>query len=203
MLTSDVLSYYSELLIVQYVSLPNAIGTIQAYVGALVQNQITTQVQEAFELATASGAQLTILGTYRGIPRQLFGLPSGNYWSLVPYNDPSPDSYYGWATYAGSAPNWLWLQYDDVTTAVLTDPQMRRMIQFKALLDSSPLTLGALDAILYTTFGIYVNLVDNGNMTMTYQHQSIDPDPDDLWGAVVLAQILPNSCGVLANVVSI
>ena len=85
----------------------------------------------------------------------------------------------------------------------MTDQQFRRLIKLKASFDSSPLTLGELDLILYANFGSYVNLVDNENMTITYQHQAADPDPDGLWEIVVLANILPNPCGVSYSVVTI
>jgi len=205
MLTQDLIEFYSDLLIFQYASLGNAIGTVQAYVGELVQNQIIVQVDDAFDLETAIGNQLDILGTYRGVVREVFGLGAATYWALIPYTDPSPNSYLGWATYSGAAPTWNWLQYSDtgLLGASMTDHQMRRLIQLKSAIQSSPLTLGDIDNILYTAFGSYVNLVDNGNMTMTYQHQAADPDPDGLWGIAVLADALPNPCGVSFNVVTI
>ena len=203
--TPSVVSFYTGLLIMQYASFGNAVGTVQAYVGALIQNQIISQVQSSFNLNTAIGNQLTILGTYRGVSRQIFGLSQGNFWSLIPYTAPAPNSYYGWATYSGPAPTSKWLQYSDITAfgTSLSDTQMRRFINFKVLLNSSPLTLQAIDSILYTTFGTYVNLIDNGNMTITYQHQVADPDPDALWSVVVLANALPHPCGVSYSVVSV
>lgn len=205
MLTQEVLDYYSDLLIVQYASLGNAVGTIQAYIGSLVQNQIVSEVDSSFDLTTAIGDQLDILGTYRGVIRQIFGLGSATYWSMIPYMDPAPNSYQGWATYSGAAPTWNWLQYSDTGNlgASMSDEQMRRLIVLKAAIQSSALTLGEIDRIFYATFGTYVNLVDNGNMTITYQHQAADPDPDGLWGIAVLANALPHPCGVSFSVVTI
>lgn len=207
MLTQEVIEFYSDLLIVQYATLSNAIKTVQTYVGALVQNQIIDQVDNSFDLTTAVGNQLNILGTYRGVNRQVFGLASGSYWSMIPYPDPAPNSYLGWVAYSDAAPTWNWLQYQDSTTfsvgSILTDTQMRRLIQFKAAIQSAPFVLGAIDDILYSTFGIYANLVDNKDMTITYQHQTADPDPDGLWGIVVLANALPHPSGVAVNIVNI
>jgi hypothetical protein len=206
MLTSDVIGFYSGLLIVQFASLGNAVGTVQAYIGELLQDQIILQVSNAFDLDTAIGEQLNILGSYRGVYRQVFGLAAGSYWSLIPYTDPAPNSYFGWATYTGAAPTDLWLQYSDATTfsfsSTMSDHQMRRLIKFLAMLQGAQFTLGTIDQILYATFGTYVTLVDNENMTITYQHQAADPDPDGFWGVAVLANAIPHPNGVLFNIVT-
>ena len=207
MLTADVISFYSDLLIIQYASLGNAVGTVQAYIGELVQDQIINQVANAFDLDTAIGNQLNILGSYRGVFREVFGLAAGSYWSLIPYTDPAPNSYFGWATYSGAAPTDLWLQYYDATTfsfsSTMSDHQMRRLIKFKAAYEGAQFTLGTIDQILYATFGVYVNLVDNENMTITYQHQTADPDPDGLWGVAVLGNAIPHPNGVSFSIVEI
>ena len=204
--TQDVVNYYSGLLIIQYASLGNAVGTVQTHISSLLQNQIIEQVDSSFDLEDAVGAQLNMLGTYRGLYRQLFGIGTSNFWSMIP-DDGSPSGYYGWAPDDGPIPTWRWLQEEDSFTfefeSNMTDQQFRRLIKLKASFDSSPLTLGELDLILYANFGSYVNLVDNENMTITYQHQAADPDPDGLWEIVVLANILPNPCGVSYSVVTI
>jgi hypothetical protein len=197
--TSDLINYYAGLLIVQYASLPNALATVQAYISALIQNQIIQQVQDGFDVKTAIGAQLDILGTYRGITRNAYGLAPGSYWSLPSYSDTLPGGFFGWASYADANPPLInWLQYNDTNSVpyAMTDPQMSLLIQLKAKLDSWDGTLGSLDSILYSFFTTYVTVIDQENMTIIYQHQNIDPDPNQLWTVAVLQNVFPHPAGV-------
>lgn len=205
MTDQDLINYYAGLLILQYSALDNAVGTVQAIITAAIQKQIVSAVRDGFDLDTAIGNQLTILGTYRGAPREVFGIISGQYWSLIPYADPLPDSYLGWGLYAGPDPTDLWIQYSDVDSfpTTLTDSQLRRIIKLLALTSISAMGLGDLDNILYSVFGSYVNVVDNENMTITYNHQLADPDPDGLFAIAVLANALPHPAGVSFTVVEV
>lgn len=205
MTSDEIISYYAGLLILQYASLPNAVATIQTLIGVLLQDQIIDKVRNGFNLDTAIGNQLTILGTYRGAPRQVFGVLPESDWSLVPYADAAPNSYLGWAEYADPDPTWRWIQYNDVDAypTTLTDNQLRRLIQLKAMTQSSAMGLADLDNILYSVFGSYVDLVDNEDMTITYNHQILDPDVDGLWGIAVLANALPHPAGVSFTVVEV
>lgn len=198
MTTEDLIAFYKGLLILQYSSRPNALATVEAVVREFVQDQIIDKVQDAFDITDAIGAQLNILGTYRNALRQAFGLVAGNYWAMPSYTDPGVDGYFGWAEYADTPPTWLWIQYADLNGAAytLTDTQLRKLIQFNALVQSSSQGLGDLDNILYSFFGTYVNLVDNLDMTMVYQHQTADPDPNTLWTILVLENALPHPAGV-------
>ena len=207
MTTQDVIDFYKGLLILQYASLPNALATIDAYISQLVQGQIADQVRNAFDVTTAIGAQLNILGTYRGINRTVFGVLPANDWSLVPYLDPAPNSYYGWADYTAVAPNptQRWLQYNDLVGVPyqLTDSQMRKLIQLKAKLDSWDGSLAEMDNILYSFLGTYTTLIDNENMSITYRHLLSDPDPDNIYEMGVLANVFPHPSGVSVSFVEV
>lgn len=205
MTTQDLLDYYKGLLIIQYASLPNALGTVEAYVAQLIQDQIVQKVQDAFDINTAIGVQLNILGTYRGQNRQVFGLVPANYMALPEYNDPNASTYFGLAEYNDPDPTWNFMQYNDLNglAYTLTDSQMRRIILFEAMIDSCPMGYGELDAILYAFFGANVNLVDNLNMSMTYNHLVTDPDLDSLFDIAVLSDALPHPAGVSFNVVEV
>lgn len=205
MTTAQLIQYYQSLLILQYSSLPNAQGTVAAIVGTLIQNQIVNQVEEGFDVTDAIGAQLNILGTYRGVYRNAYGAVPGAFWSLPSVNDTLPGGFLGWVSVSDADadnPPDRWLQINDSLSVAyaLTDSQMRRLIELKALLDAWDGSLGMLDSILFSVFGVYVNVVDGNNMTMIYQHQAIDPDPDQLFGYAVLENVLPHPAGVLMMV---
>lgn len=62
-------TYYANLLILQYRSKPKAFATIRAVAKAAIINQIPLAVQDAFNLDTAIGVQLDVLGKYAGVTR--------------------------------------------------------------------------------------------------------------------------------------
>jgi len=78
-MTDDELKiFYADLLILQYKSKPRAYATIKAYVDMLIQNQLLFAIREAFDIETAVGAQLDVLGEkYAGISRLVNTFSSG------------------------------------------------------------------------------------------------------------------------------
>jgi hypothetical protein len=208
MTTQQLILYYQSLLIVQYASLPNATGTVAALMNRLIQNQIISAVNQGFDVDTALGAQLDIMGSYRGVNREAFGVVPGNYWSLPSVNDTLPGTFNGWASVSDPNANMLtirWLQVNDLNSLSysLTDIQMRLLIQLKAQIDAWDGTLGGLDTIMFNFFGTYVNVVDAGNMTLVYQHNHLDTDPNTLWLIAVTENVLPHPAGVQVSTVEI
>jgi len=206
MTTQEIIDYYAALLILQYRSQDKALAHVAAWVAVCLQNQIIDQTREAFDVETAIGDQLNILGLYRGVPRVIYGLAAGTYWSMIPYGDSSPNSYFGWGVYADTdPPTDRFLMYADLNRVAyaLTDMQMRLLIELKARFDSWDGTLAILDNILYDFFGTYVTVQDNGDMTMVYVHQSVDPDPNHLWLITNTAGFLPAPAGVSYTVLEV
>lgn len=72
MTDQELIDYYADLLIIQYIGKDNAYATIQALVTPVIMNQLPTQVMNAFNVTgddTAVGDQLDILGKYVGVTR--------------------------------------------------------------------------------------------------------------------------------------
>lgn len=69
MSTLDLQNYYAKLLILQYAGKSKAIDTIKTVVTPVIMDQIPIAVQDAFNLETAIGVQLDILGKYAGALR--------------------------------------------------------------------------------------------------------------------------------------
>ncbi len=69
MTTEDLITYYAKLLILQYVGKPKAYDTIKALVRMVVMDQLPVDVQDAFDIDTAVGVQLNVLGKYVGADR--------------------------------------------------------------------------------------------------------------------------------------
>lgn len=64
--------YYADLLIIQYHGKPKARSMIEALVNQVLMNQIPQKLEEAFDLETAVGKQLDILGKRLGVTRNVF-----------------------------------------------------------------------------------------------------------------------------------
>lgn len=69
MTTQELINYYANLLIIQYRQKPKAYATIQALADMAVMDQLPIDVQNAFNIETAVGDQLDILGKYIGATR--------------------------------------------------------------------------------------------------------------------------------------
>lgn len=197
------IAYYVNLLAIQYKILPNAQGTIQALSTQVVADQIYQQVLNGFDLETAVGKQLEILGRYVGAPRTIFEYdPSIPYFAFYSYLT-TPPSNVGFASYLDvTDPVDNWLSYTTAeTTYVLTDGQLRLVIMYLIAIHSSDYTLSSIDIILQTFFGIYCTLTDNENMTITYTHQTADPN--FLFSIINQLNLLPHPAGVGINVVEV
>lgn len=200
MTTEELIEYYSDLLIMQYNNKPRAIATVQAYVGETVASQIIQQVSDGFDLETAIGEQLTMLGTYRNAPRTIFGLSlTKNFFAMPVYDEIDPESFFGFALYdTDPDPAWYFILYSDANNPIynLSDSDLRTLIMYLAQVNSAYYGLGEIDNILFTYFGTYLTLDDNGDMTITYTH---DPaDPNNLFAIVENLEALPRPAGVEA-----
>lgn len=65
----EIAIYYSDLLIYQYRDKPKAVATVTAFVEMLVSGQLPLAVQNAFDINTAVGKQLDVIGKYAGVTR--------------------------------------------------------------------------------------------------------------------------------------
>lgn len=194
---ADLIAYYQNLLIIQYKNLTKAAATVGAIAQQVIADLIHNQVRDAFDLATAIGAQLDLLGAYVGARRLIAGFtPSGILYMLFPaYADATPANT-GMAQYADVAdPVDFWLLYSAVSTIfTLSDGLMSQLIQYLIAVHASDTTNSSVDLILEKFFGNYVTLTDNENMTITYTH---DPsDPNIFFALINYLNLLPRPSGV-------
>lgn len=73
MTDQELKEYYSGLLIAQYKEKPKAKATIEALAGPIVMNQMPLAVQDAFQVDSAIGVQLDVIGKYVGASRTVTG----------------------------------------------------------------------------------------------------------------------------------
>lgn len=71
MTLGDLTDYYSRLLAYQYRGLPNATRQIRLYAKQAVADFLASELADCFNLDTAAGPQLDILGKYVGVSRNI------------------------------------------------------------------------------------------------------------------------------------
>lgn len=74
MTTEELAAYYANLLIIQYINKPKAYATVAAQVTPIFMDQLPNSVQDAFNIETAVGVQLDVLGKYVGASRNGYTL---------------------------------------------------------------------------------------------------------------------------------
>jgi hypothetical protein len=213
--TDDLKTYYSSLLIMQYNQKPKAIGTIQALSGAAIASDLEGQMKEAFDLDTAIGKQLDILGNLVGVSRVLpVALPAPDYFSTVDSDAPST-ALKGFSTSDIPVVQPYWFFYGAYPTESLwsmDDDTYRKLIKYIIQLNKSDFGLYDIARILLTVprnpttfFGLgdtgqAVAITGVGTITPTvmqvvfYIYQN--GVPDLLFKAILAAKALPVPAGV-------
>jgi hypothetical protein len=202
---AQLVAYYQNLLIIQYKNSVKAFQTIGALSTQVVASNIYQQVQAGFDVTTAIGNQLDLLGAYVGAHRFLANFSSSNQFMAFPlYANPNANTVVGFSQYTDlTPPMGYWLLYTTQGTSyVLSDGQLRDLIQYLIAVHASDHTNKSIDLILEQFFGSYVTLTDGGNMTLTYTHNAT-LDPFQLFAVVNYLNALPHPAGVQINVVTI
>lgn len=201
MIDPDLLTYYADLLIIQYKIKDKARDTIKLLVNQALCDGLLDQEKACFDLDTAEGAQLDIIGRIVGVPRNVYGLdlehiffnftraattPASNGFarSAVP---PYPDGI-------------LWVRAKTITASIytLTDYEMLILIRLKILLNTSNSSFYDIINILYQFFPEDISVVDNQDMTLTY---TINSALQNVAAAAVFLGFIPKPMGVEAEIV--
>lgn len=92
----ELTDYYATLLAYEYRGLPNATRQMRLYAKQAVGDLLAQSIRDAFNLNTAVGAQLDVLGKYLGTPRQLSPGLTKSYFGLWDYTSThDPADYQG------------------------------------------------------------------------------------------------------------
>jgi hypothetical protein len=203
---TNILNYYSNLLIIQYHDLSKAVATIKALCSVLTPINTTTgnllinDIRDAFNIDTAVGVQLDIIGEYVGVDRfwQGLSLTNGNYFGYIDaYNSDISRVYDCGYTDAYSNPltGSPYLDADSILsiTNKLNDDDYRQLIRLKILQNTSNHSWASLVNGLYAIFGdsVYISTCNNGKMS--YLTPSTTPM---LIQAMVAKGILPRPMGI-------
>lgn len=196
-------AFYQNTLIAQYATKPKAVATIGALIAGangdmgLIANALPNQVRDGFDITTAVGKQLDLLGKLRGVARYTTAVSlSKTFLPLPRYDAAGVGTLPGIATYedAVQPPSTYIMTYSGFVQNTIQDGDFRRVIKFQAAVQSCDYAYGTLDAICYTFFAGNVNLIVTGAMQIEYEH--LTSDTDNLFAIINQMGLLPAPAGV-------
>ncbi len=200
MTLQEALDYYVSTLIIQYRDKPKAIETIECLVNTAYCDGLPLQLPSVFDLDSASGAQLTIIGKIVGVPRNIYGLDlTHEFFNFTRYIG-TPTSI-GFARFG--SPNNTYLISRWITTAsyTTTDFELLALIKLRIIYNNYYKSLGIVKDALYAAFAGAIDVVDNLDYTITYEMTA----PYYNVGAIstYLGNIMPKPMGVGISVSNI
>lgn len=190
--TDALIQYYVNRLLWQYQK-PKAQQTIAILTKQLVADGILTQIQNGYELTTAIGAQLDVLGKYIGLPRNI--------------GDPTPAPFFGFVDYAGGGNTngfsdyssgvnkdvvFYDYNYNEKNATDLSDTSYLFMLLLKIALNTGDMSLYDIQTRLKALVGDAIRVEDNKDMSLTYY---ID-DSDLPVSITTITPYLPKPMGV-------
>lgn len=147
-------NYYTALLAFQYRTSPKAIATMQILTKQAVADYMAQQLEECFQLSTAVGAQLDIIGKYIGVARNVGPAVGQTYHGMELYG--GGGNIHGFYSYAGEVNTgvvWLRYAYNSGPNTNLTDQAYRQALYLKILLNTCSESMATIEAGLYALFG--------------------------------------------------
>jgi hypothetical protein len=194
--TTEIVAYYKNTLLSQWVSYYRARETIGAWVKGPIADLLIHDVRDAFDIDTAIGAQLDVIGEYIGFQRTIYGTVVRNYWQVDDYDAPG-SAIYGLTDYTDSTINpasvtWRY-EFNHAAIYDLEDEEFRFMLKLKRALNFSDNTLYSISAILWEFLGPNAIVFDGKDMTLGYY---INAAESRLAAIAASQDLLPKPIGV-------
>lgn len=193
----NAIEYYRNLLIIQYNNKEKAKATIELNVRTLLNDNIACEVQDAFNLETAVGVQLDVIGRYIGVDRffTAVGALVGDFFSMTSYSTLLTDTDVGMTDFANYDTDvGGFATYSDLSASQkLNDDDYREILKLRIVQNNSDHSHKSIDDGLFTFFADGLVMSANENMSMIYF-----VDNDMLFLAIVAFAkgVLPRPMGV-------
>jgi hypothetical protein len=196
-MSAQLIEYYKGLLLAQYLDKPKAQATIGALVACATCDLVARDIEAAFDINTAVGTQLDVIGEYVGFSRRVLIQPERDYYRWV--DSTLPVTCTGFTDYAGGVnQSSVFYKYSFARSSIsdLEDEEYRALLKLKIVLNNSDHSLYSISNLLYDIFGLDVVCYDNEGMSISY---FFTPNGQRL-GLVALQQnMLPKPMGVRIN----
>ena len=173
--STQAVEYYKALLLSQYsdaVKAPKARATAALLAQQILCDLVPLDVGAAFDLDTAVGPQLDVIGEYVGFSRRVIQEITRNWFVLVDYATYNPAlTYEGMTDYTSSInSDSVIYDYRSATSSYsdLTDDEYRYMLKMKIFLNNCDGAFKTVVDFLWGFFGNDVAVVDGLDMTLAY-----------------------------------
>ena len=162
--------YYKDLLLYQYINLPKARAVIGLLVNQALVDLLPMSVVDAFDIETAVGPQLDVLGEYIGFDRYVVGAVARSYFTADDYVTPITNGF-GFTDYTkpnqnANATFYSYVNYNKTTA--LDDDEYRLLLKLKIIMNASNFSLYDIVELLNDTFGGQIVVADGSNMFLFY-----------------------------------
>lgn len=200
---NSIVENYKDLLIIQYRDKPKAAATIESLVNRALSDGIIFDVRDGFNLDTAIGVQLDILGKYIGLDRNLSAsiISNDDAFGLTDSMDfASSDESFGFVDSADfSSSTGGFLSTDEIiSTTQISDDAYRELLKFQIINNNSNGSLKGIDDNILVYFGTQIVASTDNDMTITY---FVDSDIGQLASIAIEKKVLPKPMGVGVNVI--
>ncbi len=170
---NDIINYYVNLLIIQYHNRPNARETIRIIIEQLLADGVFFAIRDAYDIDTAVGVQLDLLGKYQDIDRNYRGQTLTGFFSFINYDevDAPPSERIGFSNYTDfETKEGRWLNYDSAISndLVLPDEDFRVLVKLRTIQNHSNHSHSSIDNAIFQSFGTSVRPDSLGDMIMDY-----------------------------------
>lgn len=198
----QIVEYYKNLLIIQYKGKPKAEATIALIAEIQAMDNVEFDVESGFDINTAVGKQLDILGKWLGVNRDYQGT---NY----------PDNIFGFTDYAGADSGQEgFSDYADYTTKVgtfltynqivgnkqkLNDEDYRIVLRLQIVCNNANMSQSAIDNLLFDYFGYGIIASSDNLMDLTY---FISPSVAKLGPVLLEKKVLPKPMAVRVSAIA-
>ena len=168
MTVGEILEAYADALIIQYRGKTKARATAKLVANCGVCDGLTLAERDCWDLETAIGAQLTILGKIVGVPRSITGLDLEHvYFGFRRYSAEN-SLVSGFGRYAESPyPTELFYRYGNTSIYTLTDFELRALIRLKIIYNCKFSSMKYLTEALYAYFGTDITVLDSNRTADT------------------------------------
>jgi hypothetical protein len=194
------IEYYKDLLLYQYINAPNARAVTGLLCSQAIADLVPISVRDAFDIETATGPQLDIIGEYVGVSRLINVTIARDYFTFEDSQN-AATTLYGFTDYSDITLNANVTVYEYVdnskTSSALIDAEYRILLKLKVLLNISNNSLYDINIIFYDFFGTDITILDQLDMSMSYFVKSTI---SRIIGIAKDQNLLPKPMGVLSNV---
>jgi hypothetical protein len=176
----------------------NFMALVATLCGSVYDATLATQsLVPAFDLNTAVGAQLDVIGLWIGQPRIIPGILIAGYFGFSELSSGLPDGLqlpFGELSSASIGGIFFELGGTAAATTTLTDPQYLTILKARIARNQSNGTLSALEGALFFIFGAGCKVVDNGTRSLAITVSTpISPVDQSL---ITGLDILPRPAGI-------